>query len=266
MQFMYVDESGDPGALKPGVAAHLQPSAHFIVCGVVISSRNWQQQLDSLVLARNSVLDPLGIPRRIELHAREILHPSISSPFRRLRNKKSRIDLYRQLLRGIDHALPEMRIIAVCVCKPLNEATTQQMHRSVFDHAWTGLIGRFDALLSTSVAPTTGMILADETDESRLRSLVRRMRRLGQPSNPEICAKHRVPSAEGRATRGLHWIVEDAVLRQSQHSYFVQIADLAAYALYLREWPRGSLRRYGGDRLFELLEHKLIHLEIARES
>lgn len=54
MQFMYVDESGDPGALRPGLPLHLQPSFHFILCGVIVPSAGWRQQLDAVVAARNA--------------------------------------------------------------------------------------------------------------------------------------------------------------------------------------------------------------------
>jgi hypothetical protein len=247
MQFMYVDESGDPGALRPGLPLHLQPSSHFILCGVIVPSAGWRQQLDAVVAARNAVLDPLGLPRRVELHARDILHPSIGSPFRSLHSKRLRIDMYRRLLSGVAHALPEMRLAAACLRKPAIAVPQGALGRSHFDMAWTRLLEEFDGHLAAGCTSDSGVILADDTDESRLRSLIRRMRRLGRTGGAD----------PGDGKRGLRWIVEDAVLRQSQHSYFIQIADLAAYALYLREWPRGSLRRYGADRLFEDLEPKL---------
>jgi hypothetical protein len=61
MQFMYVDESGDPGALRPGLPLHLQPSSHFILCGVIVPSAGWRQQLDAVVAARNAFASDTGV-------------------------------------------------------------------------------------------------------------------------------------------------------------------------------------------------------------
>lgn len=245
MQFIYVDESGDPGNLQFGMPRHLQPSRHFMLVGVVVTAAEWRASLETLISVRNSVLDPLGLPRRIELHAREILYPPDLSPLRSLRGRKVRIKLFRELLRRTARELPGLRIISACSVKlePTEDAGSA---RDYFRETWQALIAAFDSYVRALPTPEHGLLFADDTNEPNVRSYLRRMRRLERKSAAD--------DASGR----LAGVIEDPILRESQHSYFVQLADLVAYSLYLNAWPKGSLRRYGADRLIEEIEPLLV--------
>ena len=48
-------------------------------------------------------------------------------------------------------------------------------------------------------------------------------------------------------------IVEDPVMRDSQFSYFVQVADLAAHALYRKLYPKTAYKKHNADKLFDAL-------------
>jgi hypothetical protein len=48
-------------------------------------------------------------------------------------------------------------------------------------------------------------------------------------------------------------IVEDLFFRRSDRSYFIQLADFCAYALFRSERPVESKTKYGLDRAFDLL-------------
>jgi len=245
MQFIYVDESGDPGNLRCSMPRHLQPSRHFMLVGVVVPTAEWRASLETLISVRNSVLDPLGLPRRIELHAREILCPPDYSPLRSLRSKKVRIKLFRELLHRTARELPDLRIISACSVKiePTHDAAAP---RDYFRETWQALIEAFDSYVRALPTPELGLLFADDTNEPNVRSYLRRMRRLGRKSVTDY------------ANSRLAGIIEDPILRASQHSYFVQLADLVAYSLYLHAWPKGSLRRYGADRLIEEIEPLLV--------
>ena len=46
-------------------------------------------------------------------------------------------------------------------------------------------------------------------------------------------------------------ILEDPFLRDSKHSYFIQAVDVIAHALYRKEYVKGSLRKYGVNKLLD---------------
>jgi len=213
--------------------------------GRLVPTAEWRTTLEALISVRNSVLDPLGLPRRIELHAREILYPPDFSPLRSLCSKKGRIKLFRELLHRTARELPDLRIISACSVKiePAHDAVAP---RDYFRETWQALIEAFDSYVRALPAPELGLLFADDTNEPSVRSYLRRMRRLGRKA------------ATDNAASRLAGIIEDPILRASQHSYFVQLADLVAYSLYLRAWPKGSLRRYGADRLIEEIEPLLV--------
>ena len=53
-------------------------------------------------------------------------------------------------------------------------------------------------------------------------------------------------------------IIEDPFLRDSRHSYLVQIADVISYVLFRHEYPKSSLKKYNIDKLFSILKPVLL--------
>ena len=78
--------------------------------------------------------------------------------------------------------------------------------------------------------------MTDKTDEPKLKTLSRKMRRFNH-----------VPSKYGGQSLSVPTttIVEDAVHRDSKHSFFVQLCDVNAYFLYQHYDPRAYVKRKG---------------------
>ena len=233
MQLVYVDESGDPGALTPDALAQ-GTSRHFILSSVAIDEGDWERTLRSLVDIRTRLLARYRLPAWTEIHAREIIFPSDRSPFRLLRNRAERVGFLRDLVRLLAAEIPQVRVASVVIDKQAADPACPP-----FERAWSRLLVHLEDRLRGDGVDRRAMILADDTNESQLRRLIRSMR-------------HGVPLAPGGPppqTR-LERIIEDPVLRQSHHSFPIQVADVVAYALYQHRWPKGSLRRYGADILY----------------
>jgi hypothetical protein len=91
-------------------------------------------------------------------------------------------------------------------------------------------------------------IIADEGKEDQITRALRRM----HVHNP-------IPSSkggwsDGRITKNItvERIIEDPVFKNSERSYFIQLADCIAFALLKRETaPTPKVKKYGIDKMFD---------------
>ena len=66
MELVYIDESGDPGAIN-------SPTASYILSGLKIPSEHWHEAQARLVSFRQRMRDQLGLKLSAEIHAAEFL-------------------------------------------------------------------------------------------------------------------------------------------------------------------------------------------------
>jgi hypothetical protein len=133
-------------------------------------------------------------------------------------------------------------VINICLDKTEFEET-----RDVQEIAWSRLIQRYNTFLSKSVSDK-GVIISDTTDETLVRHLLRKMR-IYNPVPFHFGNKRNIPTTN---------ILEDPFLRDSKHSYFIQVVDSIAQALYRKEYVKGSLRKYRVEKYFDNLEPILL--------
>ncbi len=246
---MYVDESGDPGLWPPGTPAHLRPSSHYILTGVIIPASHWQAFLTIMVGIKRTMRQNYGLRVRDELHGAELIHPRGNKIYKRIGSRKRRISLYSYALREVAAQMPQTKIVNVHLNKvnPHYPSSTAK-GADPEERAWEWLIQRFSNHLSRDCDEDLGMILADETNEVKVRRVVRKIRVHNQVSS----------MYGGSYSVSVNNIVEDPIMRNSQHSYFVQIADLVSHALYRKLYQKGSYRKYNIDRLFDLVDPLLL--------
>jgi Protein of unknown function (DUF3800) len=92
--------------------------------------------------------------------------------------------------------------------------------------AWEFLLQRFERF--TANPPDTLMIVHDEGDGGLARKLTRKARRAGSAGSK---------FGPGGLSRPAKRIIDDPIPRDSRQSYFLQLADLAAYAAFRRLYP-----------------------------
>lgn len=235
MYFLYADESGDVGT-------NGSPGQHFCLSGLVVHELRWHDTLEALIDLRRYLRNTYGLKLREEVHAAEFIH----KPGKLARIPKSlRLRILRDVI-DFQANLTDINIVNVVVDKSQHAVGTD-----IFDIAWSTLIQRFHNTLSHKNFPgpqnpdDRGILVVDRTDELKLRTLSRRMRRY----NP-------IPKAYGAGSYPVPvtTIVEDAVHRDSRHSFFVQTADVNAYFLNQYYQACGYVKRKGGQNYFLRLQ------------
>ena len=234
---MYVDESGDSGMVN-------SPSRYFVLSGLIVHELRWHTYLDTLIQFRRTLKQPYGLRLREEFHAAAM----ISRPGDLVRiPRHNRLAMLRHFADCMSN-MTEFSVINVVVNKQ-----GKGPDYDVFDMAWRVLIQRFENTLSHHNFPgprnpdDRGLLLCDNTDERRVRDLMRKMRRF----NP--IPHHPTYPATGHRNVPLVSLVEDPNFRDSAHSYFIQAVDLVAYLLYQRVAPCNYMRRNSGQNYFSRL-------------
>ncbi|MEX2570439.1 MAG: DUF3800 domain-containing protein [Gemmatimonadota bacterium] len=209
MYLCYVDESGDSG-----YAAQGSPSTAFVLSAVLLQHTEWADLLDRLKTMRGYFHQKFGVSRRVELKANYLIHRK--GPFKTMGlSPTERLKIYEYVMR-MQEKETRFTTFAVLIDKgKINKPQSVDPRAQ----AWKLLIERIDNFTGTD---ENVMLFPDAGHGYFIQRMVRRMRR-----------HHRVESAfepgtflEADALR----LVEDPSDRVSHDSYFIQLADLNAYA------------------------------------
>jgi hypothetical protein len=203
----YVDESGDAG---------LAGSRTYSLGAVMVEGSSWPSTFDEFIDFRRFLRRSFGIPVRAELKANYLLRNG--GPLRPLGlSESARQAVYRSHMRM--QAKLDLLAFAVVIDKPaLSRARPTVDPREV---AWEYLLQRLERY--TTKNRTEVVLVHDEGDERRVRSLARKARRAGSAGSA---------FGTGLLRRPAQRILDDPVARNSRQSYFLQLADLNAYAAF----------------------------------
>jgi hypothetical protein len=236
MYLMYVDESGDVGMQN-------SPTRYFVLSGLVVHELRWLQYLNELIEFRKVIKGAFGLKLREELHASAL----INKPGALARiPKHHRLEILRRMADKLG-SMTDFSLISVIVDKHAKPATYD-----VFYVAWQALIQRFENTLSHRNFPgpknpdDRGMLFPDNTDNKKLVQLLRKMRAYNPVPNQNYFGG-------GYRNLVIRSVIEDANFRDSEHSYFIQAADVSAYLLYQQVNPSGYIKKKSGQNYFKRL-------------
>ena len=241
MFLMYVDESGDCGMVGT-------PTQYFILSGIVVHELRWRTSLERLIDFRRRMRTAYGLKLREEIHAVRFINRRPGELDRIPKHK--RLSIIRSFVNELSQ-IDDISIINVVVDKQAHPPTYD-----VFKCAWQALIQRFENTIryrnfpGPANADERGILLPDRTDDKKLTQLLRRMRRY----NP---VPHQVQIGSGYRDLALQMVIEDPNFRLSQHSFFIQAADVVAYCLLQQLRPNSYMSRNSGTGIFRLLEPRL---------
>ena len=244
MFFMYVDESGDVG-MGPG------SSNYFVLSSLIIHEAHWYETMQSIADMRDKLYRAYGYERNKELHAKNLIGRSTDG--RQGLTRLSAILMLRDVIK-FEAGLEYVRLINVVVDK-----RGKGFGFDAFSIAWNTLINRFENTISHRNFPSPwnfdipnekGFIIVDQTDERKLRALVRRMR-----------WNNKVPSIiyPGETyLANLTRVVEDPMHKQSEHSLPIQLCDVNGYFLKQSIEPNSTVKKHKAKNYFYFLEPILL--------
>lgn len=212
MYFAYVDESGDRGTAG---------SRSYVLACVLVRASQWANCFDGLIAFRRFLRAKTKLPMRAEVKANYLVKNS--GDIRPLNlSENGRRFIYRGFM---DLQRKQgLQTFAIVINKPPLFQRSLNADPMVF--AWTYLIQRLENL--TRRPQEQIIIFHDEGEPLAIRRVARQFRRYGTAGSL-FGGGYRIPPFMG--------LVDDPVSRNSRHSYFLQLADLNAYAAFRRTYP-----------------------------
>jgi hypothetical protein len=206
----YVDESGDPGA---------NGSQTYALGCVMVGHDVWLDRFDRLIGFRRHVRKLFGVPIRAELKANYLIRNGGPHFSHQPLSETARHAIYRQSMR----LQPKLGLASFAVVIDKGKAASRYPGRPPQDIAWEWLLQRLER--RSHYESEHVLLVHDEGDQATVRKLARKSRRIGTAG-----------SAFGTGTLAVPFLrlVDDPVPRDSRQSYFLQLADLCAYAAFRR--------------------------------
>jgi hypothetical protein len=208
----YVDESGDIGP---------KGSKTYTLGCVMLKHEVWLDRFDTLIRYRRHLRDRHGLPVRAELKANYLLQNNGPYLKEHPLSEEARFSIYRQTLRLV----PKIGLDVFAVVIDKAKADAKYQNRPYEDIAWEWLMQRLERRATREKEHV--LLVHDEGDAPTVRKIARKARRVGTAGT----------KTSGVLSVPFQRLVDDPVPRDSRQSYFLQLADLAAYAAFRRLYP-----------------------------
>lgn len=222
MHIAYYDESGDDGFPQ-------YSSPFFVLTALYLHYLNWQPAFETIRNFRRDLKASFGFPMRLELHTKHFVLNK--RPYGDLgisdANRIMMIDLFCDLIARL-----KVKIINVVIVKPKIRKPDYQ----VLDTALKYSIQRIENDLNPTLNPSEKfMIITDTGRVGKMRNTCRRIQRVNFIPSRFSSSLYR---------REISSLIEDPLPKDSKESYFIQLADLVSYVVYLQTIAETSLVNY----------------------
>lgn len=235
-----MDESGDDGIRRRG-------SRTYALGCVLVESRDWPRVFDEVIEFRRWVKTTFGVPVRAELKANYLLHNGGALRANPL-SERARFKLYRAHMRIQDKL--GMWAFAVVIDKK-QVAERFSARRATSDIAWEYLLQRLERSFRNSEV----LVVHDTGDPLTIRKRCRKARRAGTAGSAFGTGLLNVPFRN---------LLDDPVPRDSTQSYFLELADMNAYAAFRKVYPPRHHRPVVPERMWDFLGDA--HFRVVRDT
>lgn len=211
MQIAYYDESGDDG--YPQYSSPL-----FVLSVLYLHHLNWKKTYTTIQDFRRELNKDFSFPNKLEMHTKQFLlnkYPYKDFNFS-VENKIKILTYFCDLIGDLN-----INIINVVINKPRIRIADYK----VLDMALKFSVQRIENDLDLGVHPNNRfMIITDTGRVGKMRKTTRRIQRVNY-----------IPTrfGEGSYRKEIQSLVEDPLPKDSKESYFIQLADVVAYIVYM---------------------------------
>lgn len=207
MYIVYVDETGDPGL---DVANGASP--YYCLGIVLVHVDDWEHAYSSMLELRRQIKADYGVPIRAEIKATYLLRNGGWFSNKGIKPWHRR-DIFKRHLAILDSA----RVKTFAVYLDKSDFDINDKPEAIRVRAWTYAFQR----ISKTFTGHHLMLVHDEGDNKLIRSIARKSSRILSSGSAISKAQIVLPTIK---------MIDDPVPRDSQSSYFLQTADLVAYA------------------------------------
>ncbi len=212
MQIAYYDEAGDDG--YPNYSSPL-----FVLTSLYFHYLNWRPNFEAILDFRRNLKSSFNLPVRMEMHTRQFLLGK--KPYQALgisdADRVVVINLFCDLIATLN-----IKVINVVIVKPKIIKKDYQ----VLDTALKYSVQRIENDLNPSTNPQEKfMVITDPGRVGKMMNTTRRIQKINF-----------IPSKFGPASyrKEISALIEDPLPKDSKESYFIQLADLVSYVVYLQ--------------------------------
>lgn len=209
MFLSYFDESGDDG--YPKMSSEL-----FVLSSIYMQESSWKDNYEKLLQLRRELKSKYSLLVKEEFHTKEFI--TDKNPYHKRFSHSQRRDLIFDMCRGVSTL--DMKSIIVVIDK-------QNINRPKYDvlkNALTYNIQRIENDLNFLGGDARFMIITDEGRVAAMRNTTRLIQRMNY-----------IPSMYGGTPlrKDIKKLVEDPLPKNSNDSYFIQVADLLAFLMMI---------------------------------
>ncbi|CAM4052233.1 Protein of unknown function [Pedobacter westerhofensis] len=229
MYFLYVDESGDAGKFDSSNLTKTG-SPYLIYTGLVVHDAQWNQTLNTIKNFRKKIAKESFVSYNQEFHCAEMIDPRKIGAFTQI-SVPDRWKLIEEYCDLIGKVVKSSIIAAV-----LNKETSLLKPEEYTIAMITKLYQSFNHFLLQK--KERGLVFFDRANERKISSHVRKLLGTNVTDRPlEI--------------EQIDCILEDPVYKASSDSMLIQSADVVAYTVKEKEFPRAARKKFDADLIFD---------------
>lgn len=253
MYIAYFDETGDDGF--PTCSSEL-----FVLTSVYMHHQHWKDNYNKTLDFRRMLKNDFGLPVKLEFHTKHFL--TDKNPYRLYNisdeDKKDIIFRFADFISTLN-----IEIVNVVI----NKKNIISAQYPVLENALTYNIQRIENTLKNHSEKEMFLVITDEGRVGKMRRVTRKIQRINYIPSKFYSTQYR---------QEIERLIEDPLPKQSNESYFIQIADFVSYIVFLyslnvlngSKWANRVAKKLTFDDVYRCLEYmkNVLNLAASRKN